>query len=136
MLTETQHQTLAAVMDRLVPPDEFPGAWEAGAGEYLLRQFTGDLQGDVPVYRLGLDALDAEARAARGGSFVQLDIEAQDALLARVEAGNVTTDWPEPPARFFALVVRHTMEGFYADPGNGGNKNGVAWEMVGFEVRG
>jgi hypothetical protein len=28
------------------------------------------------------------------------------------------------------------MEGFYGDPGNGGNRNAVSWHMIGFEVRG
>ena len=24
------------------------------------------------------------------------------------------------------------MEGYYADPGNGGNRDGIAWQMIGF----
>jgi hypothetical protein len=40
------------------------------------------------------------------------------------------------PALFFRRLVEHSMEGFYGDPGNGGNKNGAAWDMIGFRVRG
>ena len=136
LLTEKQLRTLEAAMDRIVPPDEGPGAWEAGTGRYLLRQFEHDLVDTVPAYRLGLDALDAEAEAAQGRGFAELEAEAQDALLARLESGEGTADWLVPPARFFTLLVRHTMEGYYADPGNGGNKDGAAWRLVGYEVRG
>lgn len=129
-------KTLAAAMDRIVPSDDFPGGWEAGTGDYLLGQFRRDLADVLPVYRLGLDALDAEAQAAHGQGFAGLETGAQDKLLARVEAGNVTADWLVPPRRFFDLLIQHTMEGFYADPGNGGNRDGVAWRMIGFEVRG
>ncbi|MBV9851047.1 MAG: gluconate 2-dehydrogenase subunit 3 family protein [Armatimonadetes bacterium] len=135
-LTDKQIETLAAVMNRIVPPDDFPGAWEVGAGEYLLRQFEKDLPEMLPLYRLGLDGLDAEAWVTHEREFARLSTHAQDALLARVEAGKVKADWLVPPVQFFALLVRHTMEGYYADPGNGGNREGIAWRMIGFEVRG
>ena len=44
------------------------------------------------------------------------------------------TDWHGDPIWFFRLLVEQTMEGFYADPGNGGNKGGVSWEMIGYRV--
>ena len=136
-LTDIQRETLAAAMERIVPPDEAaPGAWSAGAGDYLLRQFGRDLADAAPVYRLGLDGLDTEAKARHGQSFTSLEARAQDALLARVEKGEVTADWLVPPSRFFSLLVRHTMEGYYADPGNGGNHDGISWRLIGFEVRG
>jgi gluconate 2-dehydrogenase gamma chain len=28
--------------------------------------------------------------------------------------------------------VTLTIEGFYSDPGNGGNRDAVAWRMIGF----
>ena len=40
------------------------------------------------------------------------------------------------PVAFFQTAVEHAMEGFYSDPGNGGNHDGVSWRMIGFEVRG
>ena len=136
MLTPGQLTTLRAAVDRLIPPDDFPGGWEAGVGDYLHRQIAGDLRDVVDLYRTGLDALDAEARASAGAGFADLDPAARDALLARVEAGDVTNNWPADPARFFRLLVEHAMEGYYSDPGNGGNRDGVAWRMIGFEVRG
>lgn len=135
-LTEHQQAILRAVLDRIIPPDEWPGAWDAGVGDYLLRQFERDLSDWLPTYRNGLEALDAEALVAAGAGFAEMDADAQDALLARVEAGTTATPWPVEPKRFFAALVNHAMEGFYSDPGQGGNRDGIAWDMIGFEVRG
>jgi hypothetical protein len=131
-LSEAQTATLRAAVDRIIPPDEFPAGWAGGVGGYLARQFAGDLAGLIPVYRDGLDALDATARAEWGRPFTEGTESEQDALLAQVETGARG----EELARFFTLLVAHTMEGFYGDPGNGGNRGRVAWEMIGFEVRG
>jgi len=135
MLTEQQLATLRALIDRIIPADDFPSGWQAGVGDYLAGQFKRDLRPQLDRYRVGLDALDAEAQAGSGLRFAELDATDQDALLRRVEAGTVATAWPIDPAAFFQAAVEHSMEGFYSDPGNGGNRDGVAWRMIGFEVR-
>ena len=137
MLFSTQQQTtLQAAVNRIIPPDDYPGGWEAGVGEYLMHQFERDLKDAIARYQAGLDALEAEAHAHYGADFAALNAPSQDALLARIEQGKVTTAWPIDPAEFFTMVVNHSMEGFYSDPGNGGNRNGIAWRMIGFEVTG
>jgi hypothetical protein len=136
MLTEKQWAALEAVVNRIIPADDAPNGWEAGVGEYLGRQFQGDLKPCLDTYRAGLDALEQEAEAAGKSPFAALSPDAQDALLARIETGDVAADWPISPVRFFLMIVDHAMEGFYADPGNGGNRDGAAWRMIGFEVRG
>ena len=144
MLSTDQQTTLHALMDRIIPPDEDPGAWEAGVGDYLARQFEGDLRGSLALYRAGLDALEAEAQASgpvsgpAGGvtRFAALPALEQDALLKRIEAGQVVHTWPVDPAGFFQTVVQHVNEGFYSDPGNGGNRDAVAWRMIGYVPRG
>jgi len=136
MLSELQHATLRALVDRIIPADDFPSGWQAGVGDYLARQFERDLHPQLDRYRAGLDALDAEAQAGTGAHFAELDAAQQDALLRRVEVGSVATAWPINPAAFFQAAVEHAMEGFYSDPGNGGNRDGVSWRMIGFEVRG
>lgn len=124
-MTEQQWETLEAVVNRIIPADDWPGGWDAGVGDYLTRQFAGDLQGCVATYRAGLEALERDAEAMGQTRFAMLPPDTQDALLARIETG-----------AFFRMAVEHAMEGFYADPGNGGNRDGVAWRMIGFEVRG
>jgi len=136
MLTEQQLATLRALVDRIIPADDFPSGWQAGVGDYLIGQFKRDLRPQLDRYRAGLDALDAEALAGSGARFDQLDAEYQDALLLRIEAGAVTTPWPINPATFFQAAVEHSMEGFYSDPGNGGNYDSISWRMIGFGVRG
>ena len=131
-LSDEQIATLRAAIDRIIPPDDWPAGWAGGVGGYLARQFAGDLAALLPVYRDGLDALDVAARAAWGRPFADGEPGAQDALLARIETGA----HGEGLARFFALLVTHAMEGYYGDPGNGGNRGRVAWQMIGFEVRG
>jgi hypothetical protein len=134
MLTPEQLTILQAVINRIIPPDDDPGGWEAGVGDYLMAQFKRDLKPLLPQYRQALDALEAEALSFVGRSFVRLDTDAQDALLRQVERGNTETRWPVDPAAFFKLLVEHCAEGYYSDPGNGGNRDQVAWQMIGFEV--
>jgi hypothetical protein len=136
MLTETQWATLRALIDRLIPADDYPGGWDAGVGDYLERQFAGDLSDALDLYLSGLDALDVEARTTAGVSFAALAPDAQDDLLRRVEMGDVAIDWPVDPANFFRAATEHAAEGFYGDPANGGNHDGVSWRMIGFEVTG
>jgi hypothetical protein len=136
MLTARQVEVLRAVVNRIIPADEFPGGWEVGVGDYILRQLQGDLKQMVSVYGRGLDGLDAEARARHGVGFVELDAEAQDVLLADIEQGKTQAQWETDAQAFFKIVVEHAQEGFYSDPSNGGNRGGVAWRMIGFEVTG
>jgi hypothetical protein len=136
MLSARQVELLHALVNRVIPPDEDPGGWEAGVGEYLFRQFERDLKSLLPMYVLGLDALDAEAQAIYRLSFDHLPTLVKDELLTRIEAGKVVTLWSVNPVIFFNTVVAHCAEGYYADPGNGGNIGGVSWSMIGFEVRG
>lgn len=136
MLSSRQMEILHALVNRIIPPDEDPAGWEAGVGEYLTRQFGRDLQHLLPMYALGLDALDAEAQAVYGLPFDKVPTLMKDELLTRIERGEIVTVWAVNPPVFFSTVVEHAAEGYYADPGNGGNIGSVSWSMIGFEVRG
>jgi hypothetical protein len=132
MLTAYHWNILRSMMNRIIPQDDFPNAWEAGVGTYLERQFEGDLQHQVETYRLGLEALEAELQASTGKSFTELDASTQDVLLSQLETGQVRLSWPVNPTEFFHMVIAHVMEGYYSDPGNGGNRDSIAWKMIGF----
>ena len=134
MLTPRQTKLLEALVNRIIPADDFPGGWEAGVGDYLFRQFERDLKHALPIYALGLDALDSETQAVYSQPFDQLPAQTQDDLLGQIEKGEVATVWAVDPAAFFRMAVEHCAEGYYSDPGNGGNKDGVSWGMMGFEV--
>jgi gluconate 2-dehydrogenase gamma chain len=134
MFTERQLATLHALVDRIIPPDDFPGGWDAGVGAYLERQLAGDLQPWIETYRAGLDALDGEAVAVVGAPFAALGPEAQDILLGQVERGAVAAPWPVDPAAFFRGAMAYAAEGYYGDPGNGGNHDTISWRMIGFTI--
>ncbi len=132
-LTARQVETLRAAVDRLIPADDYPSGWEAGVGSYFAQLFAREDR-FLPVYAHGLDALDAEAQAAAHRSFAELAPDQQDLLLTGVETGLVNAVWTRDPSVFFAGLLEQTMEGFYADPGNGGNADGVAWDMIGYRM--
>jgi hypothetical protein len=132
-LTGQQQETLRAAVERLIPPDDYPGAWQSGVGDYLARQFEGDLRPVLDDYCSGLTALEAESVARFQQSFILLSDKEQDSVLSHIEGGEVLTAWDVAPCVFFNLLVNTTAEGFYSNPEQGGNRNGVSWTMTGFE---
>jgi len=135
VFSDEQMRTLRAAMDRIVPPDEFPGASDAGADRYLLRLLEGDLSSQQPLYREGLDALNVEALAAFETPFADLDAARQDLLLERIDQGTLSIRASAALRPFFQTLVNHTAEGYYSDPDNGGNRGAISWTMMGFEIR-
>ena len=132
VLTPKHWRTLTAVMDRVIPADDFPAASAAGVPAYLERLFA--LEGP-DHHAAALTALDADARATCGADFHALSALQQDELMRRVEHGDVITPWATNPQSWFATLVAQCMEGYYADPGNGGNLHEVSWRMIGFTPR-
>jgi gluconate 2-dehydrogenase gamma chain len=79
-----------------------------------------------------LAALDGYCRATHNAPFAKLDAGKQDAVIAALEQGKATGfSWPSAQA-FFNTVRTHTMEGMFADPVYGGNKDFLGWVLVGF----
>jgi hypothetical protein len=136
VFTEIQQSTLQAVLDRLIPADDYPGAWEAGVGDYIARQLEGDSRHLLPSYRLGLDAMDAEAVTAHGQHFADLYPARQDALLSSLERGVTGVLWVISASGFMTTLINHAVEGYYADPAQGGNRGKRSWAMIGFDQAG
>ena len=132
-LTNAEAETLAAACDQIVPPDDFPGASEAGVVTFIDRQLATRERDQLPTWQQGVRALDATARERKGKPLAELAFEEQTALLRDVEAGQVpATVWGEvDPQAFFGRLVRYTMMGFYGDPRHGGNRQHVSWRMLG-----
>ncbi len=135
-LMKSPSATLNALVDRLIPPDDAPGGAEAGVAEYIVRQLAGDLGDHAALYQAGLAGLDAEAQAITGHSFASLAPATQDELLRRITHGETSTTWETDPATFLGIAAEHAAEGYYSDPGNGGNLGSVSWAMIGFRVTG
>jgi Gluconate 2-dehydrogenase subunit 3 len=125
--------TLRAVVDCLIPPDDFPGAYDAGVCDYIERLLRTDLADQAALYRAGVDAIDAEALARFGKPFANLSPAEHILTLTAIESGAVETSWPIPPSRFFEMLVNTTVEGYYSEPQQGGNRGAISWVMTGFE---
>lgn len=126
-------ETLRAVVDCLIPGDDFPGGYEAGVCDYLEHLLQTDLADQAEFLRIGINSIEAEAQARFKQPFASLSSSEQTAVLAAIESGAVKTSWPIPPSRFFEMLVNTTAEGYYAEPQQGGNRGAVSWVMTGFE---
>jgi hypothetical protein len=136
VLTVSQERTLRAVLDRLIPADDYPGAWEAGVGDYIARQLEGDSKHLLASYRLGLDAIDAEAVTAHGQHFADLYPARQTTLLSNLERGVTGVTWIIPAIGFMTTLIQQAAEGYYAEPAQGGNRGARSWQMMGFDQLG
>jgi gluconate 2-dehydrogenase gamma chain len=88
------------------------------------------------IYRMGLARLADLTQERHGTSFVDLDDADQDELLEAVEDAEdedvIETFEPIGGDTFFDLILKHTVEGFLADPMYGGNRDLVGWRHIGF----
>jgi hypothetical protein len=96
--------TLSAVVDTIVPADEYPSGTEAGVLDYLDGQFDRDLAGLRAYYATGLDAIDAEARETYGAPFHTLGPAQRETLLRALESGDTRTPWPVDAAAFLGTA--------------------------------
>jgi gluconate 2-dehydrogenase gamma chain len=125
--------TVAAFAERLMPgaPGK-PGATEANVLNYIDLALAGAYTDQQEFYRHGLTALEAHCRKAYGESFAKLTSAQQDETIRALEEGKAESfAWPSPRA-FFDTLRTHTMEGMFADPVYGGNKDFTGWNLVGF----
>ena len=127
-----QLETLKSLAHRIVPQDDYPGAWESGAESFLTRFFTDDLK-SLETCLNGLIDLENEAIFRSNSSFHLMQEAQQEALLKDIERGVIETSWLTSPASFFTMMVNLISEGYYANPEQGGNVGGMSWAMIGFK---
>jgi gluconate 2-dehydrogenase gamma chain len=126
-------EIVAAFAERLMPgaPDK-PGARDAGVLVYIDLALAGAYADLQDFYRRGLAQLDAHCRKTYGAPFGKLDEARQDEVIKALEEGKADGFvWPTAQA-FFNTVRTHTMEGMFADPIYGGNKDFAGWRLIGF----
>jgi gluconate 2-dehydrogenase gamma chain len=146
---------IEAALARLIPEDDqWPGALKAGVPNYIDKQLAGGWGVGERLYRSGpwrpgtpsqgyqlpftpaelfrtsIDAINKELSQA-GTPFTTMNSEQQDAYLVRLETGG--KDLGGVPSNvFFEHLWECTVEGFFSDPVYGGNRDMVAWRMIGF----
>jgi len=146
---------IEAACERLIPEDEHgAGALAAGVPNYLDKQLGGAWGAGERLYRSGPwragsasqgyqlpftpaelfhQALRAIAHEldSRGTPFPKMNAQAQDAYLKSLEDGSADLNGV-PSGVFFSVLLQMTVEGFFSDPVYGGNRDMVAWRMIGF----
>jgi gluconate 2-dehydrogenase gamma chain len=132
-LNDDDAATVAAFSERLMPgaPGK-PGATDAAVLNYIDLALAGAYSDQQDFYRRGLAALDAHCRTSYNKPFALLAAAQQDEVITALEGGKATGFvWPTAQA-FFNTIRTHTMEGMFADPVYGGNKDFAGWTLVGF----
>jgi hypothetical protein len=123
-LSSAEASTLAAVADQVFPPDDSPGGSELGAVHFIDAALGGFMAGAAAMLREGMADLDERAAKSHGSPFAGLSFEQQTEMLVAIEN-----------TPFFRTVHFLTLVGLFAMPGYGGNSDGKAWRLIGFESR-
>jgi gluconate 2-dehydrogenase gamma chain len=155
-LTADEAAFIEPAVARLIPLDDTgPGALDAGVPTFIDRQLAGPWGAGEQLYRSGpwhaaapqfgyqlpftpaelfrnaLRAVSEDLRTLNRGTLGTFTPEDQDAYLAALE--KESRDLNGVPANvFFQSLLDITIEGYFADPAYGGNKDMVAWKMIGF----
>lgn len=155
-LTGAEAAFLKAAADTIIPADHLsPSASDCGVIDFIDCELAGPygegarLYRDGPIvkgkpehgYQLGLTpraffargiaAAEQWSAAQFGQSFAMLEETGRQAALQAMEAG--TASFVDFDAReFFEALLVIVMEGFFADPYYGGNRNMAGWKMIGY----
>jgi len=155
-LTAPEAAFIEAAVDRFIPADELtPSGTDCGVAVFIDRQLAGAwgsgdrtyMQGPwqkgVPTqgyqspltpaefFRAGIAASNAHCRKTFNKDFDRLTSDQQNTVLQDMEQGRVTFDTVSAQ-EFFNLLLAAAMQGFFADPMYGGNRDKAAWKMIGF----
>ena len=146
-----------ALVDHMVPADNLtPKGTDIGLNIYIDRACAGSWgKGDrlyqsgpwkqgapsqgyqlpltpCELYRAGIAATNRYSVKTYGKQFDKITPEQREQLLTALSDGKVTFDVGPPAAVFFGVVYQTVMEGMFADPIYGGNRDKAGWKMVGF----
>jgi gluconate 2-dehydrogenase gamma chain len=155
--TADEGRTVEALADCIIPSDtETPGGKDAGCAVFIDRQLAGpygrqeglylrppfqtgaknqgpqSATGPAQQYRAGLAALNRATQNQHAGKiFPDLSDADKVAMLHEIESGQTKLDGADGQA-FFGTVIKDVQMGFFADPIYGGNRDMVAWKMIGY----
>jgi gluconate 2-dehydrogenase gamma chain len=122
-----------AICEQIVPRDDYPGAKENGVVNFIDGVLSGPMGRFYKAkYREGLLRIKMISRERHGKNFAALAWNDQTKVLLDLESGAAGGISGK---EFFALIVRHTMEGYYGNPSDGSNRGGASWKMINFKGR-
>jgi gluconate 2-dehydrogenase gamma chain len=155
-LTATEVAFLSAAYDVFIPADKLsPSGTDCGLVVFIDRQLAGAWGGGARLYRsgpfmqgtreqgyqlsltpreffaAGIKAANEWSHKTYGKDFDRLSASERDAALKAMDEGKA--QFNEINAKqFFEMLLASAMEGFFADPIYGGNREKVAWRMVAY----
>jgi gluconate 2-dehydrogenase gamma chain len=146
-----------ALVDHMIPADNLtPKGTDVGINIYIDRALAGAwgkgdrlyMQGPwktgVPsqgyqlpltpaqLYRAGISATNAYCRKTFSKTFDGLTEQQRQAVLVGLSSGTLSFEGGLPARTFWTMVYQTVMEGMFADPIHGGNRNKAGWKMIGF----
>ncbi|MGR6899069.1 gluconate 2-dehydrogenase subunit 3 family protein [Rummeliibacillus sp. BSL5] len=154
--TDADFNVLAAATERIFPKDDLGGgAIDLGVPYFIDRQLAGQygsnskeyMQGPfhdgsptqgyqtrltrAEIFSEGVSKLEQEAQKRYKKGFTDISDKERDVILTAFQKDKVKMKGVSS-AFFFNLLRSATIEGAYADPLYGGNRNMEGWKMKGF----
>jgi gluconate 2-dehydrogenase gamma chain len=146
-----------ALVDHMVPADDLtPKGTDIGINVYIDRALGGAwgkgdrlyMQGPwkpgVPsqgyqlpltpaqLYRAGIEATNTHCQKTYSKPFDRLDDKQREEVLLGLSTAKIKFDSGLPVRPFWSTVYQTVMEGMFADPIYGGNRNKAGWKLIGF----
>ena len=130
---EEHPETLAALVEILIPSGDGPGAVESAASDYVEKMLVQPAIQPVRrrICRL-LSDLNAAAVQGHGQDFHNLDLSHRDRLFADAVAEGGPGSQEHRTAA--AYLVWLSVEGFLCHPRQGGNRGYAGWLYLGLRV--
>jgi gluconate 2-dehydrogenase gamma chain len=123
-LSRAELADVDAITAQMIPTDETPGARAAGVALFIDRALATFFARMAPDFRSQLAAfrLRCQAQHPDAGSFAALTNQQQIDFLKQVER-----------TPFFERVRLLTLVGMFALPKYGANRDGIGWNLIGFQ---
>ena len=156
-LTATEAAFMQAAADTLIPADNLsPSGSDCGVAVFIDRQLAGGFGNGARLYRqgpffpgkpehgyqlslspreffrAGVEQTNAWTQKTYGKEFDRLTSAQREEAMKALEGGKADFGGGFTSAFFFDQLLTIVMEGFFADPIYGGNKDKAGWKMIGF----
>jgi gluconate 2-dehydrogenase gamma chain len=156
-LTPDEGSFIEAVVDHMIPADQYtPKGTDLGVHIYIDRALSSGWGKGARLYRQGpwklgsanqgyqlpltpaelyrnaIAACNAQCVKQYGKPFDKMTTEQREAFLLGLQSGKVTLENGPPARTFFGMLYQNVMEGLFADPIYGGNKDKAGWKLIGF----
>jgi gluconate 2-dehydrogenase gamma chain len=156
-LKPAEQAFVEAAVDHMIPKDELTGSGtEIGIATFIDRALAGGwgkgarlyMQGPwlpgtpnqgyqlpltpAELYRSAIEGSDIYCRKTFGKDFARCTTDQKEMFLKDLAAGKITLAGGLRGRDFFTMFYENVMEGLFADPIYGGNKDKAGWKMIGF----